>query len=169
MASLSFLFCGILLVVNVFLNPVGCHAQSKHGDATHKALFVFGDSLFDPGNNQYLKDTTEAVATTWPYGETYFKRPTGRLSDGRIVPDLIGTYNTSILFLVNHLIICNCGFVLMCILHLVAAQFANLPIIPPYLQPGSHQFTDGANFASAGAGVLDATHPGTVYTFVFCG
>lgn len=98
MASLSFLFCGILLVVSVFLNPVGCHAQSKQGDATHKALFVFGDSLFDPGNNQYLKDTTQAVATTWPYGETYFKRPTGRLSDGRIVPDLIGTYNTSILF-----------------------------------------------------------------------
>ncbi|KAJ0007970.1 hypothetical protein Pint_29322 [Pistacia integerrima] len=132
MASLSFLCCGILLFASVFLNPISCHAQSKHGEVAHKALFVFGDSLFDPGNNQYLNETTQEVATTWPYGETYFKRPTGRLSDGRTVPDLI-------------------------------AQFANLPILPPYLQPGAHQFTDGTNFASAGAGVLDATHPGTIH------
>ncbi|XP_031272548.1 GDSL esterase/lipase 1-like [Pistacia vera] len=96
-----------------------------------KALFVFGDSLFDPGNNQYLNDSRKGIATTFPYGETYFKRPTGRLSDGRTVPDLI-------------------------------AQFSNLPILAPYLQPGPHQLTDGANFASAGAGVLDETHPGTI-------
>ncbi|KAL5822282.1 hypothetical protein ACOSQ4_020182 [Xanthoceras sorbifolium] len=34
--------------------------------------------------------------------------------------------------------------------------------LPPYLQPGTHRFTDGANFASAGAGVLVETHPGTI-------
>ncbi|XP_031266744.1 GDSL esterase/lipase 1-like [Pistacia vera] len=131
MASLRFLCCGILLFASIPVNPISCHAQSKPGGATHKALFVFGDSLFDPGNNQYLNDSRKGIATTFPYGETYFKRPTGRLSDGRTVPDLI-------------------------------AQFANLPILPPYLQPGAHQFTDGANFASAGAGVLDETHPGTI-------
>ncbi|KAJ0006871.1 hypothetical protein Pint_29397 [Pistacia integerrima] len=31
------------------------------------------------------------------------------------------------------------------------------------MQPGAHQFTDGTNFASAGAGVLDAAHPGTIH------
>ena len=45
---------------------------------------------------------------------------------------------------------------------MAAAQFAELPILPPYLQPIAHHFTDGANFASAGGGVLVQTHPGTV-------
>ncbi|KAJ0006870.1 hypothetical protein Pint_29394 [Pistacia integerrima] len=42
------------------------------------------------------------------------------------------------------------------------AQFSNLPIFPPYVQPGAHQFTDGTNFASTGASVLDETHPRTI-------
>ena len=45
---------------------------------------------------------------------------------------------------------------------MAAAQFAKLPILPPYLQPIAHRFTNGANFASAGVGVLVQTHPGTV-------
>ncbi|XP_031258103.1 GDSL esterase/lipase 1-like [Pistacia vera] len=133
MAGLSFLCCGALLFASIFLNPISCHARFRPRDAPHKALFVFGDSLFDPGNNQYLNDSSQegAGATVFPYGETFFKRPTGRLCDGRTVPDFI-------------------------------AQFANLPILPPYLQPGDHQFTDGANFASAGAAVLDNTRPGSI-------
>ncbi|GMY34846.1 GDSL esterase/lipase 1-like isoform X1 [Fagus crenata] len=43
---------------------------------------------------------------------------------------------------------------------MAAAQFAKLLILPPYLQPIAHHFTDGANFASAGGGVLAQTHPG---------
>ena len=45
---------------------------------------------------------------------------------------------------------------------MVAAQIAMLPILPPYLQPIAHRFTDGANFASAGAGVLAQTNPDKV-------
>ncbi|KAJ0007566.1 hypothetical protein Pint_29385 [Pistacia integerrima] len=41
-------------------------------------------------------------------------------------------------------------------------DFANLPILPPYLQLGAHQFTDGTNFDSTGVGVLDETHPQTI-------
>ncbi|TXG68204.1 hypothetical protein EZV62_003139 [Acer yangbiense] len=129
MANLSFIFCEIIMILATILlvvEPVKCYSKQR------KALFVFGDSLFDPGNNKYLNDSKLKVAATMlPYGETYFKHPTGRLSDGRTVPDLI-------------------------------AQFAKLPILPPYLQPGTHRFTDGANFASAGAGVLSETHPGTI-------
>ncbi|CAM8993781.1 unnamed protein product [Rhodiola kirilowii] len=107
-------------------------AMAAHGRDKITALFVFGDSLFDPGNNQYLNSTSEqGTATTWPYGQTYFKRATGRLSDGRIVPDFV-------------------------------AQFARLPILAPYLQPGTKNLTLGTNFASAGAGVLSETHPGTI-------
>ncbi|CAB4302690.1 unnamed protein product [Prunus armeniaca] len=44
----------------------------------------------------------------------------------------------------------------------ILAEYAELPFIPPYLQPGSHQFTYGANFASAGAGALVETGQGLV-------
>ena len=57
----------------------------------HVALFIFGDSLVDAGNNNnYINSTTEAQANYGPYGETFFKYPTGRFSNGRIIPDLIG-------------------------------------------------------------------------------
>ena len=54
----------------------------------HVALFVFGDSQFDVGNNNYIN--TISKANYWPYGETTFKYPSGRFSDGRLVPDFIG-------------------------------------------------------------------------------
>ena len=48
-------------------------------------------------------------------------------------------------------------------LKFISAEFAKLPYIAPYLQPGYNQFTDGANFASAGAGALAETNkPGNV-------
>ncbi|XP_048233995.1 GDSL esterase/lipase 1 isoform X2 [Ricinus communis] len=95
---------------------------------SHVALFIFGDSLFDAGNNNYLKDPV-GRANFWPYGKTFFKHPTGRCCDGRIIPDFI-------------------------------AEYLKLPFIRPYLEPGNHQFTDGVNFASGGAGVLLETHQG---------
>ena len=78
-----------MCVLVSLLDPISCHGESKpEGD--HKALFIFGDSLFDAGNNQYLNGSVEGGAISWPYGETFFKHPTGRLSDGRLVPDFIG-------------------------------------------------------------------------------
>lgn len=43
----------------------------------------------------------------------------------------------------------------------------NLPMIPPYLQPGPQRFIDGSNFASAGAGVLPETNFEVVYKLSF--
>ena len=40
------------------------------------------------------------------------------------------------------------------------AEYLKLPLILPYLQPGNHQFIDGVNFASGGAGALVETHEG---------
>ncbi|KAM3742763.1 hypothetical protein ACB098_07G092400 [Castanea mollissima] len=93
----------------------------------HVALFIFGDSVFDAGNNNYINTITDYQANYEPYGGNFFKYSTGRFSDGRIIPDFI-------------------------------AEFANLPFITPYLHPGYHRYTDGANFASAGAGALAETH-----------
>ncbi|KAI9119707.1 hypothetical protein K1719_009096 [Acacia pycnantha] len=108
-----------------------CYAVSSSSDLlqTQTPLFTFGDSMSDPGNNNYLNSTYALKANFNPYGITFFKCPTGRFSDGRLVPDFI-------------------------------AEYAEIPLIPPYLQPGYHRFTDGANFASAGAGVLDETGQG---------
>lgn len=55
-----------------------------------RAFFVFGDSLVDNGNNNYL--ATTARADMPPYGIDYpTHRPTGRFSNGLSIPDLIST------------------------------------------------------------------------------
>ncbi|XP_065867625.1 GDSL esterase/lipase 2-like [Euphorbia lathyris] len=105
-----------------------CVHQNTVLKKNHIALFIFGDSLFDVGNNNYLHNPIFLTNFT-PYGTTYFHYPSGRFSDGRLIPDFI-------------------------------AEKLKLPLIPPYLHPGHHDFTDGANFASAGAGALVETHQG---------
>lgn len=56
--------------------------------AEARAFFVFGDSLVDNGNNNYL--ATTARADSPPYGIDYpTHRPTGRFSNGYNIPDLI--------------------------------------------------------------------------------
>lgn len=56
--------------------------------AEARAFFVFGDSLVDNGNNNYL--ATTARADSPPYGIDYpTHRPTGRFSNGFNLPDII--------------------------------------------------------------------------------
>ncbi|GJS18442.1 hypothetical protein Tco_0412914 [Tanacetum coccineum] len=42
------------------------------------------------------------------------------------------------------------------------AEYARLPLIPPYLEPGNNEFTYGANFASTASGALNETFDGLV-------
>ncbi|KAI4346105.1 hypothetical protein L6164_013185 [Bauhinia variegata] len=56
----------------------------------HAALFVFGDSYFDVGNNNYFITPIQGIRKT--YGETFFNYPNGRFSDGRVIPDFIPEY-----------------------------------------------------------------------------
>lgn len=72
-----------------------------------RAFFVFGDSLVDNGNNDYL--ATTARADSPPYGIDYpTHRPTGRFSNGLNIPDLISTFLiflgpcTIIILLISH-------------------------------------------------------------------
>ncbi|XP_048503825.1 GDSL esterase/lipase 5 [Beta vulgaris subsp. vulgaris] len=94
-------------------------------------LFIFGDSILDAGNNNYINTSTFGQANFYPYGTTFFQSSTGRCSNGRLISDVI-------------------------------AQHANLPLLPPYLQPGESHFYDGVNFASIGAGALVQTNQGLV-------
>ena len=60
------------------------------GAEAQRAFFVFGDSLVDNGNNNYL--ATTARADSPPYGIDYpTGRATGRFSNGRNIPDFISS------------------------------------------------------------------------------
>ncbi|CAH8262425.1 unnamed protein product [Arabidopsis lyrata] len=49
--------------------------------------FIFGDSVFDNGNNNVLN--TSAKVNYSPYGNDFARGPTGRFSNGRNIPDII--------------------------------------------------------------------------------
>ncbi|XP_074307810.1 GDSL esterase/lipase 7-like [Silene latifolia] len=51
------------------------------------ALYVFGDSLFDSGNNNWLP--TLAKANYPPYGHNFPQGPTGRFTNGMTVVDFV--------------------------------------------------------------------------------
>ncbi|GMH20433.1 hypothetical protein Nepgr_022274 [Nepenthes gracilis] len=92
-----------------------------------RAFFVFGDSLVDNGNNNYL--VTTARADRPPYGIDYpTHRPTGRFSNGLNIADLISEQ---------------------------IGSEPTLPYLSPELN--GEKLLVGATFASAGVGVLNDT------------
>ncbi|XP_076890584.1 GDSL esterase/lipase At5g33370-like [Bidens hawaiensis] len=115
-SSLAILLCVTLAVLsNVVL------------EAEARAFFVFGDSLVDNGNNNYL--ATSARADAPPYGIDYpTHRPTGRFSNGFNIPDLISQ---------------------------AIGEEPTLPYLSPFLT--GQKLLNGANFASAGVGILNDT------------
>lgn len=78
-------FIIILVLILAVGNDTVCEGAGSGG---HPAFFVFGDSLVDIGNNNYL--ATSARADSPPYGVDYPTHcPTGRFSNGLNIPDLI--------------------------------------------------------------------------------
>ncbi|KZV22443.1 GDSL esterase/lipase [Dorcoceras hygrometricum] len=96
--------------------------------------FVFGDSLVDGGNNNYLFTLSKADAP--PYGIDFKPsggQPTGRFTNGRTIPDIVGE----------------------------AMGGQSYP--PPYLAPNAAAYSiqTGINYASGASGILDDT--GTLF------
>ncbi|GKC29271.1 GDSL esterase/lipase-like protein [Tanacetum coccineum] len=117
-----FSLCSLVILASVlvaFVNgPLG---------AEGRAFFVFGDSLVDNGNNDFL--VTTARADSPPYGIDYpTHRPTGRFSNGLNIPDLLSEH---------------------------MGMESPLPYLSPLLK--GHKLLAGANFASAGIGILNDT------------
>lgn len=54
-------------------------------------MFVFGSSLVDNGNNNFLKNSM-AKADYLPYGIDFPYGPSGRFTNGKNVIDLLGEY-----------------------------------------------------------------------------
>ena len=74
----------IIIIILLYLQYYS-YAQTN----TISAVFVFGDSTVDPGNNNYLP--TIARGNFPPYGKDFENHvPTGRFSNGRLVPDFVG-------------------------------------------------------------------------------
>ncbi|KAL2330040.1 hypothetical protein Fmac_017621 [Flemingia macrophylla] len=118
MAPSKVLILGLVLVVGVIV---------PRSEARPRALFVFGDSLVDNGNNNYLQ--TIARANAPPYGIDYpTHTPTGRFSNGFNIPDFISQE--------------------------LGAE-STLPYLSPELT--RENLFVGANFASAGVGILNDT------------
>ncbi|XP_065854550.1 GDSL esterase/lipase LTL1-like [Euphorbia lathyris] len=114
-------FCSIILALSILT------IASMVPEAEGRAFFVFGDSLVDNGNNNYL--ATTARADSPPYGIDFpTRRATGRFSNGLNIPDFI-------------------------------SQSLGAPLLLPYLSPEltGARLLDGANFASAGIGILNDT------------
>ncbi|KAL6899411.1 hypothetical protein ACP4OV_006069 [Aristida adscensionis] len=116
----------VALVPLVLLCAAAAAARAPAAAAA-RAFFVFGDSLVDNGNNNYLLTTARADAP--PYGIDYpTHQATGRFSNGLNIPDIISEH--------------------------LGAEPA-LPYLSPELQ--GEKLLVGANFASAGVGILNDT------------
>lgn len=92
------------------------------------ALFVFGDSTVDVGNNNYLD--TILKADFLPYGRDFdTKKPTGRFCDGRLATD----FTAALL------------------------GFDSFPLPYFFARSTGINLTTGVNFASGGSGFYDST------------
>ncbi|PIN11144.1 Triacylglycerol lipase [Handroanthus impetiginosus] len=117
---MSILSCFLVSWVFFVLGNLVNHVEGS-------AFFVFGDSLVDNGNNNFL--ATSARAEAPPYGIDYpSHRPTGRFSNGLNIPDIISER---------------------------MGWEATMPYLSPQLN--GQKLLVGANFASAGVGVLNDT------------
>ncbi|XXG90663.1 hypothetical protein AAC387_Pa12g2377 [Persea americana] len=113
----SFVLLAFLIVA---IGSLATHSEAR-------AFFVFGDSLVDNGNNNYL--ATSARADSPPYGIDYpTRRPTGRFSNGLNLPDILSEQ---------------------------LGTESPLPYLSPELK--GENLLVGANFASAGIGILNDT------------
>lgn len=119
MTTLTFL---LLLTTTIFATTLAATQPVS-------AVYVFGDSTVDPGNNNYIR-TALFRANHQPYGEDFPEKvPTGRFSDGRIAPDYI------------------------------AKSLGLKDLIPAYLNRSvsDSELLTGVSFASAGSGLDDLT------------
>lgn len=81
-----------LLLVLIVSSIVMVFGNGEMASPKFSAMFAFGDSLTDPGNNNYL--TSLAKANYVPYGVDFYQsRPSGRFCNGKTVIDLLGNGN----------------------------------------------------------------------------
>jgi phospholipase/lecithinase/hemolysin len=89
----------LILFSVIFAYSFAGNAVTNVNYLPYESIFNFGDSLSDTGNEATLHPP---MSDNSPYGSTYFKHPSGRLSNGRLIIDFIGIF---IYFLYIHILI----------------------------------------------------------------
>uniref|UniRef100_A0A0E0KU86 Uncharacterized protein n=1 Tax=Oryza punctata TaxID=4537 RepID=A0A0E0KU86_ORYPU len=151
MAVLYAPYCSSLFIVVTLLV---CHSSP----ALPHAFFIFGDSLVDVGNNDYLVTLSKANAP--PYGVDFAfsgGKPTGRFTNGRTIADVIGnvkyqSHEETLIFL-STLDLTFLGT------ELSGEALGQKYFAPPYLAPNSsaEMMNSGVNYASGSSGIFDET------------
>lgn len=75
----------IIKILVIFMFVLPCLVCLSHAECEFKAIFNFGDSNSDTGGF-----FAAFPAQSGPFGMTYFNKPTGRASDGRLIVDFLG-------------------------------------------------------------------------------
>jgi hypothetical protein len=125
-------------------------------DAVPPAAFVFGDSLVDAGNNNYL--VTLSRANYPPNGIDFDgHQPTGRYTNGRTIVDILGDRKDTLVSYLNFTVTMPLCFIMDSD---VSGQELGLGgFVPPYLDPNTtgDVLFRGVNYASGGGGILNQT------------
>lgn len=150
----------LLLSVGVFISFQQWRVQGiipLPQNKTIPAVIVFGDSVVDTGNNNYLP--TISKVNYPPYGKDFMGgMPTGRYSNGKVPSDLLGTWvklpsplSFSIIFFSSFC----CNTIAETYISLISVEELGIKeILPAYLDPNlqSEDLITGINFASGSGG-----------------
>lgn len=79
-----------VFIVSMSLVFLLWHSNGVMGSPMFPAMFVFGDSLVDCGNNNYI--TSLAKSNYYPYGIDFSSGPTGRFCNGETIIDFLGNF-----------------------------------------------------------------------------
>ena len=84
----------------LFFPRAGALTKERGFNRSVSAVFVFGDSTVDPGNNNYI--VTPIKSNFPPYGRSFKNQePTGRFCDGRLATDFIGNLKVIVNILIK--------------------------------------------------------------------
>ncbi|XP_055808239.1 GDSL esterase/lipase At5g45960-like [Solanum dulcamara] len=88
---MSLLHSFFVLLLTFFMLETPIQAQYSKKNSLVSAIFIFGDSTADPGNNNYI--TTPFKSNFSPYGKDFLNNvPTGRFTNGMLANDFIARY-----------------------------------------------------------------------------
>ncbi|XP_059630868.1 GDSL esterase/lipase At1g29670-like [Cornus florida] len=122
----------LLLCFSFLAFLIACNCCCKEPEENHgakvKGMFVFGSSLVDNGNNNFIQNIL-AKADYLPYGVDFPRGPSGRFTNGKNVIDLLGD-------------------------HLKLPSYIP-PFLDPSTK--GNKIVNGVNYASGASGILDDT------------
>ncbi|XP_065847324.1 GDSL esterase/lipase At1g29670-like [Euphorbia lathyris] len=117
-----------LSLILAFISPLNCYSKEHNNEGKIKGMFVFGSSLVDIGNNNFLQNSI-AKANYLPYGIDFPSGPSGRFTNGKNIIDILG----------DHL------------------SLPSIPPFYSPSTKGINNIINGVNYASAASGILDDT------------